>query len=163
MPNNIEIFNKYKNKIVQKNGIHYVEVSGKDTRVIPQNKKPNKKIFIGREYVITYNEQIYPIYGITLQRSEYCIIWHDPNFTGGIFQDELMERKKYAQQMTNFNLYYETNEKDALKLIWRKKYNKIILLSNYVLIMLERNLLINQGKFFNLMLLFYCLVLIKII
>ena len=42
--------------------------------------------FIGREYVITYNEQIHPKYGITLQRSEYCIIWHDPNFAGEYFK-----------------------------------------------------------------------------
>ncbi len=157
MPNNIEIFDKYKDKIIQKNGIHYVEVSGENTYLIPQNEKPDNKLFIGREYVITYNEQIHPIYGITLQRSEYCIIWHDPNFAGGIFQDELMERKKYAQQMTNFNLYYETNEKDALKLIWRKKYNKIILLSNCGANYAGRNFVDKARKIlqFNVMVLFF--------
>lgn len=113
--------------------------------------------FIGREYVITYNEQIHPKYGITLQRSEYCIIWHDPNFAGGIFQKELMERKKYAEQMTNFNLYYETNEKDALKLIWRKKYNKIILLSNCGANYAGRNFVDKARKIlqFNVMVLFF--------
>ena len=42
MPNNIEIFDKYKDKIIEKNSIHYVEVSGENTYVIPQDEKPDK-------------------------------------------------------------------------------------------------------------------------
>jgi len=157
MPDYNEIFNKYKEKIIQKNGIHYVEVDGKTTKVFPKNEKPNNKLFIGREYVITYQEQILPIYGITLQRNEYCIIWHDPNFSGGKYKYELMERKKYAEQMTNFNIYYETNEKDALKLIWKKKYNKIILISNCGDNFAGRNFIDKARKIlqFNAMVLFF--------
>ena len=157
MPDYNEIFNKYKEKIIQKNGIHYVEVDGKTTKVFPKNEKPNNKLYIGREYVITYQEQILPIYGITLQRNEYCIIWHDPNFSGGKYKYELMERKKYAEQMTNFNIYYETNEKDALKLIWKKKYNKIILISNCGDNFAGRNFIDKARKIlqFNAMVLFF--------
>ena len=32
--------------------------------------------------------------------------------------------------MTGYNLYTEDNTKDALKLIWRKRFNKIILITN---------------------------------
>ena len=37
---------------------------------------------------------------------------------------------KYIQQYANFNIYVFDNSEEALKLIKRKKYNKIILLSN---------------------------------
>ncbi len=32
--------------------------------------------------------------------------------------------------MTGYNLYTESDTKSALKLVWRKKYNKIILITN---------------------------------
>ena len=32
--------------------------------------------------------------------------------------------------MTGYNLYTETNSKDALRLVWRKRYNKIIIITN---------------------------------
>ena len=68
-----------------------------------------------------------------------------------------MERKKYAEQMTNFNIYYETNEKDALKLIWKKKYNKIILISNCGDNFAGRNFIDKARKIlqFNAMVLFF--------
>lgn len=120
-PNEEDIFTKYK---IQKYGIHYVEVSWETTKEISQDKKYNTKIFKGKEYVITYKEQILPLYAITLKRIEYCIIWHDPNFAGGKYQKELIERKKYAMQMTNYNIYYEATEESTLKLIQKKNIIK---------------------------------------
>ena len=153
-PDEDEIFKKYKDKIVQKNGIHYVEVDGESTNVYDYS---NNKILKCTEYVVTYQEQIHPLYGLTLQRVEYCIIWQDPNFAGGKYQHELLERKKYANQMTNFNIYYEVTSEDALKLIWRKKYNKIILISNCGDNFYGRNFVDKARKIlgFNVMVLFF--------
>ena len=156
-PNEEDIFTKYKDKIVRKYGIHYVEVSWETTKEISQDKKYNTKIFKGKEYVITNKEQILPLCAITLKRVEYCIIWHDPNFAGGKYQKELLERKKYAMQMTNYNIYYEVTEESALKLIQKKKYNKIILISNCGNNFAGRNFVDKARKIleFNIMVLFF--------
>ena len=83
LPTENEINVTYKNKTVEKNGIHYVEVDLATTDPIAQNGKINgnrdlpKERYVGKEYCVTNKEQIYPIYGINLQRVDYCIIWRD--------------------------------------------------------------------------------------
>jgi hypothetical protein len=141
-PKDEQIFGDYKNKTVQKYGVHFVEVEGKGTQVITQNKKilaiKNKNIielspktFKGREYVVTYKEQILPTYGLTFQRTDYCIIWRDNHFPeGNVYSKELEEYRKFAKEMQNYNLYPAHSTLEALKLVWKKKYNKIILISN---------------------------------
>ena len=140
-PKDKDIFGKYKGKIVEKNGIHYAEVEGIGTKVITEDKRIlinhnvynnlSPKLFRGREYVITYKEQILPTYGLTFQRNDFCIIWRDSNFlAGNLYSKELEEYKKYAREMQNFNLYTASSTLEALKLVWKKKYNKIILISN---------------------------------
>ena len=176
MPDQKEIFVDNKDKIVQKNGIHYVEVNGKNTKVIPAKKikslspiekkenevyqsveKYNNKIFKAKEYVVTYNEQILPLYALTLKRVEYCIIWYDPKFSDDKYQKDLIERKKYSKQMTNFNLYFEDKIENALILIWKKKYNKIILISSCGDNCSGRNFIdrVREILNFNIMVLFY--------
>ena len=176
MPDENEIFVKYQNKIVQKNGIHYVEVNGENTRVIRAKnqkgisrlhnneivsnqgiEKYNTKLFKAKEYVVTYNEQILPLYALTLKRVEYCIIWYDPKFSDDNYQKELLERKNYAKQMTNFNLYFEDKIENALILIWKKKYNKIILISSCGDNCSGRNFIdrVREMLNFNIMVLFY--------
>ena len=179
MPNEDEIeqvFKEYKNQIVQKNGIHYVEVSGLSTHVIRGKNleglsrfqkngiegnegvdKYNTKLYKGREYVVTYKEQILPLYALTLKRAEYCIIWYDPKFSDDNYQKELLERKNYAKQMTNFNLYFEDKIENALILIWKKKYNKIILISSCGDNCSGRNFIdrVREMMKFNIMVLFY--------
>ena len=61
--------------------------------------------------------------------NEYCIIWRDNNFISGPFKNELNERKKIKNEL-GFNLYIETSTESALNLIWKKKYNKVILITN---------------------------------
>ena len=140
-PNDEEIFGKYKNNIVDRNGIHYVEVEGEETYVITKDenildlngnkKKLSPKLFRGREYVVTYKEQILPTYGLTFQRNDFCIIWRDNNFPkGSKYSDELEAYRLYAKEMQNYNLYPANSTLEALKLVWKKKYNKIILISN---------------------------------
>ena len=140
-PKDEQIFGQFKNKTVQKDGVHFVEVEGENTQVITQNKKIltidnniielSTKSFKGREYVVTYKEQILPTYGLTFQRTDFCIIWRDNHFPkGNIYSKELKEYKKYAKEMQNYNLYPAHSTLEALKLVWKKKYNKIILISN---------------------------------
>jgi hypothetical protein len=95
--------------------------------------------FVGTEYVIWELDQICPFLGAKLKRNEFCVIWRDNNFSSKpIYNNEfderfknfLKERIKYIQQMANFNIYTFDNSEEALNLIKRKKYNKIILISN---------------------------------
>ena len=74
-----------------------------------------------------------------LERKEFCVIWRDINFSDkpiynnefdAIFKKFLKERKKYINQMAKYNIYPCETSEEALKLVERKKYNKIILISN---------------------------------
>ena len=102
-----------------------------------ENKEDSK--FVGTEYVIWDLDQICPFLDAKLKRNEFCVIWRDNNFSNKpIFNNEfdekfknfLKERMKYIQQMANYNIYTFDNSEEALNLIKRKKYNKIILISN---------------------------------
>ena len=101
--------------------------------------EPNMSKFYGTEYVIWDLEQICPFMGAKLQREEYCVIWRDNNFSSKpvynneydeIFKKFLAERMKYVEQYAELNIYPCETTDEALKLIKRKKYNKIILISN---------------------------------
>ena len=101
--------------------------------------EPDKSKFYGTEYVIKDLAQICPFIGAKLKRKEYCVIWRDNNFSSKpiyqnefdkIFKQFLNERMRYIEQYAEQNIYpFETTE-EALQLIKRKKYNKIILISN---------------------------------
>ena len=102
-------------------------------------KYPDKHKFFGTEYVIWDLEQICPFIGAKLKRKEFCVIWRDNNFSSkpvynnkfdAIFKKFLKERKKYIEQYAEYNIYPCETTKEALELVNRKKYNKIILLSN---------------------------------
>ena len=74
-----------------------------------------------------------------LKRVEYCVIWRDDNFSpkpifnnkfDEIFKSFLKERLKYINQNAKYNIYPCETSEEALELVKRKKYNKIILISN---------------------------------
>ena len=72
-----------------------------------------------------------PLYGVTLERNEYFILWRDPNFKGkNEFSDYLKKMKIIANQVAKMNIYFEYQTEEALKIIERKKFNKIILISS---------------------------------
>jgi hypothetical protein len=141
-PTDEELKTKYKKYSVEKNGINYIEVDGGSGIVINEKnevyndgshkfEKISKDRFIGREYCITCKEQIYPLYGLNFQRVDYCVVWKDSNFGNSFIWDEpLRKNKELIKEMTGYNLYTESNIKEALKLIWRKRFNKIILITN---------------------------------
>ena len=100
---------------------------------------PDKNKFYGTEYVIWDLEQICPLIGAKLKRKEFCVIWRDNNFSSKpvynnefdeIFKKFLKERMKYIEQYAEYNIYPCETTNEALELIKRKKYNKIILISN---------------------------------
>ena len=100
---------------------------------------PPKDKFYGTEFVINELDQICPFIGAKLRRDEYCVIWRDNNFSSNpvynnqfdsIFKSFLKERLKYIEQTAKFNIYPCETSEEALKLVERKKYNKIILISN---------------------------------
>ena len=100
---------------------------------------PDKNKFYGTEYVIWDLEQICPLIGAKLKRNEFCVIWRDNNFSSkpvynnkfdATFKKFLKERMKYIEQYAEYNIYPCETTNEALELIKRKKYNKIILISN---------------------------------
>ena len=102
-------------------------------------ESPDKTKFFGTEYVIWDLEQICPFIGAKLKRKEFCVIWRDNNFSSkpvynnqfdSVFKQFLKERIKYIEQYAEFNIYPCETTEEALELITRKKYNKVILISN---------------------------------
>ena len=119
----------------KKNEINFAYAGANFETVI----KPDFNKFVGTEYVIWDLDQICPFISAKLKRTEYCVIWRDNNFSSNpvynnkfdaIFKKFLNERIKYIKQMAKFNIYPCETSEEALKLVERKKYNKIILISN---------------------------------
>jgi hypothetical protein len=101
--------------------------------------KPDVHKYYGTEYVIWDLDQICPFISVKFKRDEFCVIWRDDNFSEGavyndkfdaIFKQFLKERLKYIKQSAKYNVYPCITTEEALKLVNRKKYNKIILISN---------------------------------
>ena len=129
-----EIERDYSDKMVEKNGVHFVRVNANNGSVknkakIIEDQKQGK--FMGTEYVITEEDQFLPLYGLTLKRNEYCVVWRDGNFDGdNIHAAFLNSRKQFIYKQAQMNGYFDNNSERLLEIIKRKKYNKIILLSN---------------------------------
>ena len=125
---------------VQKNGIR-VSFAGFETRIMKKNELDiNKKNYF-KEMVITDKNQILPLYGITLKRIEYLVIWRDYNFNSNnpnLYDINTFEKikefhnniKRIISREYDSKVYYLENNEDALELIKRKKYNKIIIITN---------------------------------
>ena len=130
-----ELQKNYEDKMVEKNGIHFVRVEPSGGDVIKNENDVEKARkegrFIGTEYVITEMEQILPLYGLTLRRNEYFIIWRDGNFKGeNEWTEYLKDRKMFIYKEAKMNVFFESNTEKAIEIIKRKKYNKVILISS---------------------------------
>ena len=128
--------NDYKTRIQPgKNEVNFAYAgSNLETIANPDNSK-----FVGTEYVIWNLEQICPLISVKFKREEYCVIWRDDNFSEeSVYQNEfdeifkkfLKERIKYIKQTAKYNVYPCVSTNEALNIVQRKKYNKIILISN---------------------------------
>ena len=130
-PSYKELQDNYKDKMVQKDGVHFIRVESSTGHNTDVEKSRKEGKFIGTEYVITEMEQILPLYGLTLRRNEYFIIWRDGNFKGeNEWTQYLQDRKMYIYKEAKMNVFFESNTEKAIELIKRKKHNKVILISS---------------------------------
>ena len=130
-----EIKNNYEDLMVEKNGINFIEVETMHGHTLRSEEdidfEKKKGRFIANEYVITEIEQILPLYGLTLKRNEYLIIWRDPSFgKKNLWNNFLDEGKTFIYKESKMNAYYVDSIEKGLEIIQRKRYNKIILISN---------------------------------
>ena len=118
-----------------KNQINYAYSGAKTERIAEYDKSK----FYATEYIIYELDQICPFMSAKIERIEYCFIWRDDNFSSKpvynskydeIFKSFLKERLKYINQYARYNIYPCETSIEALELVKRKKYNKIILISN---------------------------------
>ena len=117
---------------ISPNGIRYVNVKADGKPLsIDQTKEKGYTKFIGTEYVIPSEKQILPLYSITLKRNEYYCLWKDYHFTHETcFTKQAIHDKNMAKQLLGINVYGVGEFDEALDIIRRKKYNKVILISN---------------------------------
>ena len=123
------------NRTPGKNQVNFAYAGARSERIdIPDRSK-----FYASEYVIYDLDQICPFMSAKFKRVEYCVIWRDNNFSQNpVFNNKfdekfkkfLKERMKYINQNAKYNIYPCETTEEALKLVNRKKYNKIILISN---------------------------------
>ena len=130
-----ELQDKYEDKMVKENEINCIEVETikghalKSKEGIDIAKQKGK--LIGTEYVITEMKQILPLYGLTLKRNEYLVIWRDPSFDKKTeWNNFLEERKMYIYKESKMNAFFVGSIEKGLEIIQRKRYNKIIIISN---------------------------------
>ena len=126
---------EYKEQMVEKNGINFIEVETIHGHTLETEEgidiARKKGRFIGNEYVITEMEQILPLYGLTLKRNEYLVIWRDPCFSKKNEWDNFLEqRKMFIYKESKMNAFFVGTIEKGLEIILRKRYNKIILISN---------------------------------
>ena len=132
--------NKDMNKTVNLNGIRCAH-DRYDTKVLTELELKDYNKFYGREYVISHPEQILPLYTVSVKRVEYLVVWRDYNFNfnnpnnydQGMFkeiQEFHIKIKKFITRELNSKIYYIQNDEEAMKLIDRKKYNKVIIITN---------------------------------
>ena len=117
---------------VPKEGIRFINVNAYGEPLSQDQTKENGyRRFIGTEYVIPSEKQILPLYTITLKRSEYYCLWKDYHFTHQTeFTKHALHVQNIAKQLLGINLYGVGEIDEALEIIKRKKYNKVIIMSN---------------------------------
>ena len=139
--NNVEVCYKgvYDDNLIPKNHIRIAKVKSDTSEVISEEELKDYKKYIQNEYLISHQEQVLPIYAIYLRRVEYLIVWRDNNFDKSnpnnyedfdIMTEFNLEMQNFAYKELNARIYYVKTTEEGLKLIDRKKYNKIIISTN---------------------------------
>ena len=130
-----EINQNYHNKMIPKNGIHFITVQAEqgnllENSIISKDERQKGK-FIGNEYVITELEQIFKLYAVKVKRNEFLVLWRDLNFEGqNIHTNYLKKIELFSNEIAKMNIYLESNTERALKFIYKKRFNKIILVTS---------------------------------
>ena len=135
-----EFYDKKNNGAIERFGVTF-GIAGAYKESLKLDILDNYKKFIQNEYLFKDKDQFKPLYGVLLRRVKFLIIWRDINFdpknpnkyNEKDFKNMLefnKEMKAYAYREINTKIYYCSSTEEALKLIDRKKYNKIILITN---------------------------------
>ena len=134
-----QVYSQAKENIeVPEFGIRHILVDC-ESNPIRKYRLRNYSKFIGREYLISNSNQIFPLLSITVERVPYLIVWRDNNFNPSnpnrySEYDKMLEFNRETQVFASRNLktkiYYFNESVEALEFIKRKKYNKIILITN---------------------------------
>lgn len=121
-------------KKVVKNGIHIIKVKADSRQIINEQDLNKEKLsgnFIANEYVISEKEQILPLFNLDFNKNQDLIIWRDPSYnTNTPYESMFKYSQLYIYKNYKMNLYFENSLEKALELVKRKKFNKIILISN---------------------------------
>ena len=129
-----------RNNIVERNGIRRNKVDG-TSKILIREEINNNKGFIANEFLISYQNQILPLYVITLKRCKYLIVWRDYNFdlnNPNNYNNEQFKKmvefnekiRKFSAREVDSKVYYVKSSEEGLQLIKKKRYNKIILMTN---------------------------------
>ena len=114
--NNNEIASQNIDKTVEKNGIFIIRVEPEGNNAKTNKQNENKGKFIGTEYIINNMNQILPLFGFTLKRNEYLIIWKDSNLNeNNDFRPFLNDIKNiFLYEFLDKNIYFESCTEKAL-------------------------------------------------
>ena len=125
---------------VQKNGMR-IAYANYNTNILTKEEIMDNDKFISKEFLVSDRSQYLPLYGIVAKRVEYLVIWRDYNldlnnpndYSNESFQEikEFHRKiKKLLSKMLNTKIYYVKSTEIAIQLLKRKKYNKIIIITN---------------------------------
>ena len=92
-------------------------------------KQKNKSL--GYYYTIKEKNQILPLYSITLKRNEYFVLHRDQNLNGENEHSQFLRNiQNKNHDIFDINIYYESSTEEALDFLLKRKYNKVILITN---------------------------------
>ena len=98
------------------------------------------------------------MYSITLKRNEYYCLWKDYHFTHETeFTQHALQVKNVAKQLLGINIYGVGEFDEALDIIRRKKYNKVMIISNVGIVDKAKQFIEDIRKIlkFNVIILFF--------
>ena len=120
-------------------GIRHILVNYQSAPIPQNNLNYYNNRFKGTEYLLSNRNQILPLLSVTVERVKYLIVWRDNNFNKSNPNnysnfDEMLKYNNEIKNYCSFNLktkiYFLNESSVALNFINRKKYNKIILITN---------------------------------
>ena len=129
-----EIQKNCQEKMIKKNGIHISNIESIGGRILNKNEiieNEKEDNILWTDYAITEKELILPLYGLTLKRIEFLVIWKDYNYDKDKKFTKILDETIFnINKNLKINVYIKNRAEAALELIKRKKYNKIILISD---------------------------------
>lgn len=129
-----------KNDEIIKNGIRFYKVDYTST-ILSREDLENYNGFIGTEYLISDHSQFLPLFGVIMERIEFLVIWRDNNldkenpnqYIDKVFNEMKIFHEKIQNLLSNVlncKIYYSKSTEDALNILEKKKYNKVIIVTN---------------------------------